>query len=198
MSQELPTTSYALLGLLAFGDDLSGYELKQRADRTLRFYWVSPAMSQVYTELTRLARLHLVQSRDDDRQQGRRTRRYRITAKGCRDLQRWLRTAPLEFPALKHPIALRLLLGHLVDPESSQELLRGYLTALQQRRAELQMVRDSLGADSAAEDPFRFARLVADWGLDYYDSEREIVSDLVRRIAGASRRAVGKASTPEG
>ena len=49
MSQELATTSYALLGLLAFGDGLTGYELKQRADKTLRFYWVSPAMIQVYS-----------------------------------------------------------------------------------------------------------------------------------------------------
>ena len=46
MGQDLPVTSYALLGLLTFGDELTGYELKQRADATLRFYWVSPAMSQ--------------------------------------------------------------------------------------------------------------------------------------------------------
>jgi len=50
MSQELPvtlpTTSYALLGLLTFGDELTGYELKRRADNTLRFYWVAPAMSR--------------------------------------------------------------------------------------------------------------------------------------------------------
>ena len=64
MSQDLPTTSYALLGLLTFGDDLTGYELKQRADSTLRFYWVSPAMSQVYTELSRLAEHGLVRARD--------------------------------------------------------------------------------------------------------------------------------------
>ena len=56
MSQGLPTTSYALLGLLSFGDELTGYELKQRADSTLRFYWVSPAMSQVYTELAPTSR----------------------------------------------------------------------------------------------------------------------------------------------
>ncbi len=54
MSQDLPVTAYALLGLLTFGDELTGYELKQRADNTLRFYWVAPAMSQIYTELTRL------------------------------------------------------------------------------------------------------------------------------------------------
>ena len=29
MSQDLPVTSYALLGLLTFGDELTGYELKQ-------------------------------------------------------------------------------------------------------------------------------------------------------------------------
>ena len=46
-AQDLPITSYALMGLLTFGDELTGYELKQRADNTLRFYWQSPAMSQV-------------------------------------------------------------------------------------------------------------------------------------------------------
>ena len=49
MSQDLPVTGYALLGLLTFGDELTGYELKQRADRTLRFYWVAPAMSQRFS-----------------------------------------------------------------------------------------------------------------------------------------------------
>ena len=54
MSQDIPVTGYAILGLLTFGDELTGYEIKQRADITLRFYWVSPAMSQIYTELRRL------------------------------------------------------------------------------------------------------------------------------------------------
>ena len=54
MSQDIPVTGYAILGLLTFGDELTGYEIKQRADMTLRFYWVSPAMSQIYTELRRL------------------------------------------------------------------------------------------------------------------------------------------------
>lgn len=41
MSQDpLPVTSYALLGLLTFGDEPTGYEIKQRADITVRFYWV--------------------------------------------------------------------------------------------------------------------------------------------------------------
>ena len=35
-TRDLPVTAYALLGLLTFGDELTGYELKQRADNTLR------------------------------------------------------------------------------------------------------------------------------------------------------------------
>ncbi len=183
MSQDLPTTSYALLGLLTFGDDLSGYELKQRADRTLRFYWVSPAMSQVYTELARLTELGLVHARDDTTAPTRSTRRYQITAAGRRDLQRWLASTAVEFPALKHPVALRLLMGHVVDPETSRSMLDGYLTMLAERRAELQAVRDSLVLDpESAVDRFRFPRMVADWGLDYYASERAMVEELIRRV----------------
>jgi DNA-binding PadR family transcriptional regulator len=135
MSQDLPTTSYALLGLLTFGDDLTGYELKQRADRTLRFYWVSPAMSQVYTELARLADRDLVSARDAG--PNKRSSKYRITAKGRRELTAWLESEPVEFPTLKHPVALRLLIGHLVDPATTTGLLRDYLAALAKRRAQL-------------------------------------------------------------
>ena len=68
MSQDIPITGYAILGLLTFGDELTGYEIKQRADVTLRFYWVSPAMSQIYTELRRLSEHGLVTA--DARQDG--------------------------------------------------------------------------------------------------------------------------------
>lgn len=179
MSQGLPTTSYALLGLLTFGDELTGYELKQRADSTLRFYWVSPAMSQVYTELARLSELGLVSSKQDP---GGPTR-YQITPAGRTDLERWLAREPVEFPALKHPVALRLLLGHLMEPAAVEAMLESYLVALAQRRGELEVVRDGLQSSvGQPEDPFRFPRLVADWGLQYYDGERAVIVSLLRRL----------------
>ncbi len=179
MSQDLPTTSYALLGLLSFGDDLTGYELKQRADRTLRFYWVAPAMSQVYTELTRLTRLGLVTAR----QEGGGPTRYQISDEGRRQLRQWLSSEAPEFPALKHPVALRLLMGHLVEPELVETMLEGYLTSLAERRADLQQVHDDLEERRhEGDEAFRFPRLVADWGLDYYDGERDVVTRLLDRL----------------
>lgn len=181
--QELPTTAYALLGLLTFGDDLTGYELKQRADSTLRFYWVSPAMSQVYTELARLADHGLVRARDAAPAKHGRSSKYRITAKGRRVLETWLVETPAEFPTLKHPVALRLLIGHLTSQDATADLLRGYLDRLAEQTEELHRVRESLRGRDGPGEAFRFPSLVADWGLEYYQSEREITEKLLVRLA---------------
>ena len=177
LSRDLPMTAYALLGLLSFGDPLTGYELKQRADRTLRFYWVSPAMSQVYSELERLHDRGLVRRHGEDR-----TTSYSLTRAGTNTLTRWLRDTPVGFPVLKHPVALRLLLGALMDPESVSSMLRNHLEALERERADLEQVRVSLEGRDRTGQPFRYPALVADWGLSYFDHERSIIEGLLRQI----------------
>lgn len=182
MTSDLSTTSYALLGLLAFDDEtstkgLTGYELKRRADNTLRFYWVSPAMSQIYTELGRLHRHGHVDT--EDKKSGRRTtRHYRITDTGREFLGAWMKTSEIEFPVLKHPFALRLLMGGLMAPSDVDTMLDRYLTALSMRRKELLDVREMLGD----VEELRFPAMVADWGLHYYDSEADIVRLLKKRL----------------
>jgi DNA-binding PadR family transcriptional regulator len=176
-SRDLPMTAYALLGLLSFGDELTGYELKQRADRTLRFYWVSPAMSQVYSELERLHELELVRRHGTGR-----TTSYSLTPKGRTTLTTWMRETPVGFPVLKHPVALRLLLGALVDPEAIIGMLRDHLARLEEERTDLEKVRVSLRGVDRSGDSFRYPALVADWGLSYFDHERAIIEDLVHRV----------------
>jgi len=178
--QYLPVTSYALLGLLTFGDDLTGYELKQRADVTLRFYWTSPAMSQVYSELARLTEHGLVRAIGED------PTRYRVTAAGRRRLRDWMTSAPAGFPVLKHPVALRLLMGHLTDPETTIAMLEEYAEALVRQRAELQAVRDSLVGRDRPGERFRNPALVADWGLAYYDSEAESTRQTIKQLRDES------------
>jgi len=186
MGQDLPVTSYALLGLLTFGDELTGYELKQRADNTLRFYWSSPAMSQVYSELARLAQHGLVEPFSDDEDGGRPTTRYRITGEGRTELRSWMEDGPAGFPVLKHPVALRLLIGHVGDAAGSARLLRDYLDDLERQRKDLDDVRESLRGRDAAGQVFRYPALVADWGLAYYDSEARIARDILGRLESDS------------
>lgn len=183
----MSTTSYALLGLLAFdvaeGENeaeatgLTGYEIKQRADRTLRFYWVSPAMSQVYSEMDRLVRLELVDP-SDEKAGKRKTRRFSITASGLTSLQTWLSESDTDFPTLKHPVALKLLMGGLLGPEQLQTMLEKYREDLALRQADLTEVRAQLGDD----ETLRYPALVAEWGLDYYDAEVEITNKLIKKL----------------
>lgn len=177
MGQDLPVTSYALLGLLTFGDELTGYELKQRADITMRFYWVSPAMSQIYTELGRLAARGLVVALDDEG-----TSRYRITEEGRAAVREWMDHTPVGFPVLKHPVALRLLMGHLADAETIGSMLEAYVEELAAARRDLAAVRDGLvGRDEPGQN-FYHPALVAEWGLAYYDSEDTIARRTLRRM----------------
>lgn len=175
--QDLPVTSYALLGLLTFGDELTGYELKQRADRTLRFYWVAPAMSQVYSELSRLTGHGLVTPVGE----GRRTT-YAITDAGREALRAWLEDTPVGSPVFKHPVALRLLIGHLVTPETTVAMIREHLETLDDQLAALAEVRESLRGSDAPGEAFRYPSLVADWGLEHYGQERRSLTELARRI----------------
>lgn len=188
----LSTTSYALLGLLMFAgrtdERLTGYELKQRADRTLRFYWTSPAMSQVYSELAKLDAHGLVEGRTEEGP--RPATSYQITPIGQQVLRGWLADSPVSFPLLRHPVALRLLMGDLNTPEGLHELLEGYREALVRRTADLGGVRAMLG-----DDPhLRYPAMVADWGLAYYASEDAIVAGLQERLAGRAADAVATGS----
>jgi DNA-binding PadR family transcriptional regulator len=181
MSQDLPVTAYALLGLLTFGDELTGYELKQRADRTLRFYWVAPAMSQIYLELSRLTELGLLEpvTSAGDR---RRTTAYRITKAGSAALEQWIDESPVGFPTLKHTVLLRLLIGHASHPERMRELLEEYVAELAEALNDLRDVRDSLsGADDPGE-PFFYPSIVADWGLDYFAAEQRHTRRALTRL----------------
>jgi DNA-binding PadR family transcriptional regulator len=170
MSQDIPVTGYAILGLLTFGDELTGYEIKRRADMTLRFYWVSPAMSQVYSELRRLTERGLLTA-DARSDGGREVTSYAITAAGQAALREWMDGTPAGFPVLKHTVLLRLLIGHAAAPERTRQMLHDYVAELDQALHDLREVRDSLrGADRPGQ-PFRFPSLVADWGLDYFAAE---------------------------
>ena len=185
MKNNLPVTAYALLGLLTFGDELTGYELKQRADVTLRFYWVSPAMSQIYSELARLAGRGLVATVED----GGDTTRYRITDEGRAVVRAWMTETPAGFPVLKHPVALRLLMGHLSDPDTTRAMLEQYVADLAAARRDLAAVRESLVGADAPGEAFHHPSLVAEWGLSYFDSEARIARRTMRRMAAADEPA---------
>ena len=181
MPSQAPTsvTGYALLGLLSLRGEMSGYGLKKLADRTLRFFWVAPAMSHVYSELDRLARAGLVQQ-SVTRRGSRSLRRYSLSPKGEAALRRWLEEGEVDFPVLKHEVALRLFLGHVTGPSRPRQLLDRYQEQLRKRSEELGAIRRSLGDNPR----FFYATMVAEWGIRYYLEEQASVQEIWARLEG--------------
>lgn len=164
--------SYAVLGLLSFGRELSGYELKQWADN-LRFFYAAPAMSLVYTELARLQSAGLVTSREVPGEGRRGARVYRLAPAGEAELRTWL-SRPVPPATLRHPVALRLFFGHLADPDRLQAVLEEHRARCEELLAELDAVREGLRDDAT----FRYPALVAQWGQRYYGGEAAAAADI--------------------
>ena len=110
--------------MLAFGEELTGNDLKKWADWSIGFFYWSPSISQVYGELKKLEELDLVTSRvvSDEGVRGRRL--YGITSEGVRARRNWSRDADVDMPVLKQGVMLRVGMGHRQEPEQLKRVVR--------------------------------------------------------------------------
>ncbi|MFD9338972.1 PadR family transcriptional regulator [Streptomyces sp. NPDC060028] len=192
----LPATGWAVLGLLSFGEELSGYDLKKWADRSLRFFYWSPSFSQIYSELKRLETAGYASSRLVAQETGTRDKRvYRITGEGMAAVREWARAAPVDPPVLKHGPMLRLWLGHLLEPEQMREVL-----VRQQEFAEDMRRRAVADAESVqGEAVWAYPALTLKWAERHYASERDLaaamledIEELAAAAAAAEQREQGE------
>jgi DNA-binding PadR family transcriptional regulator len=160
--------------MLSFGA-ASGYELKQRADHTLRFFFAAPAMSQLYAELARLAEDGYVAERFERRGGERETRVYELTPQGEDELRRWLAEDALPPTVFKSHLALRLVAGRFAEPDRLLADVATERRRLTAELADLRAVVDGLDPDDAQSG---WARVVGEWGLDYFGSQVDQLDDL--------------------
>ncbi|WP_185922055.1 PadR family transcriptional regulator [Streptomyces sp. WAC06614] len=197
--QDLPPTAWAVLGLLSFPGQRTGYELKKWADSSLRFFYWAPAISQIYAELRRLEGLgHVVSSRSGP-EEARAKRRYALTESGRAALAGWAAdTSEAGPPVLKHGLLLRIWLGHLADPPR----LRAMVADHQERtRGELAAVREAM-AQAGDVDAWAFPLLALRWSerqhLAELDLADALLDDLAVLEASRTRPGQGAGDTPTG
>jgi DNA-binding PadR family transcriptional regulator len=180
----LPATAYPVLGLLSGGAELSGYDLKKWADASLNFFYWSPALSHIYTELRRLERLGYVEPRVEQKDEVRHRRLYRITPTGLAVLTDWVRSAPVEAPVLKHSVALRVWLGHLAGIDRVREIVDEHLAAT---RVLLDDIRKSR-ANALTDPPHNYSAAVIAWTEDHYEAELVSYTRLLERLEDDTRQ----------
>jgi DNA-binding PadR family transcriptional regulator len=176
----IPATAWAVLGLLSFERELTGYDIKQWADSILRFFYWSPATSQIYAELRRLEELGLVVSHVVARDDVRGKRVYAITEAGRAALERWQVETDPEPTVLKHGLLLRLWLGHLAPPERLRQQIEAHQTVL---RTELDAARRS--AETAAAEPeWAYPALVGRWTCRRIEDELALTDQMLADLDG--------------
>jgi DNA-binding PadR family transcriptional regulator len=178
-------TPNAVLGLLSFGQELSGYDLKKWADHSLRFFFWSPAISQIYSELRRLESLGYVTSRVVAKDDTRSRRLYRITEEGREWLAQWLVSEPADVPVLKHPTILRVWLGHLMEPAALREAVIEHRNRVEVQLGEVREDRRVV----AANESMAYAELVIRWAERYYSAELENTNRLLDDLAELDSRS---------
>lgn len=177
---ELPPTAWAVLGLLSFPGERTGYELKKWADASLRFFYWSPAISQIYAELRRLEALGYVTSRRSGPEEPRTKRSYAITDAGRTALAGWAGGAEDTGPVLKHPLLLRVWLGHLAAPDHLRAMVTEHIV---RTRDELKEVHDALVRADGVET-WTHPQIALRWSGRRLEAEIALAEAMLTDLAG--------------
>jgi PadR family transcriptional regulator AphA len=104
----LTPTSFIVMGFLAAMTEATPYELKQAVAASVGNFWTLQH-AQLYSEPERLAQAGFLTEKREET--GRRRKRYRLTARGRRALEDWLRSPVQEVTELRDLALLKLFFG---------------------------------------------------------------------------------------
>jgi PadR family transcriptional regulator AphA len=172
----LTTTSCAVLGLLSIAP-MSGYDLHQAVDRSVRHLWPI-SKSQVYAELARLEPLGLIAGTDVPQERLPDKRVFRLTEAGEEALDDWLELGELEPPQFRLPYLLPALFGHRLGPERAAALVREVGAGAEARRREFEGLLSTMEQAPGTE----YARLVVLHGLRLAEATASWAEEAQGRI----------------
>ena len=130
---------HALLGFLNHSS-MTGYDLKQHFDRSIRHFW-SANLSQMYPTLSHMEKDGLLTMEMEYQEKHPPRKVYHITEAGRRELKRWL-AEPIGLPSLRIPFLVKVFFGGYLEKAEITELLRDQLA---QHRALLDQYRQIQG-----------------------------------------------------
>jgi DNA-binding PadR family transcriptional regulator len=151
----LPTTSYAILGLLT-RQPMSRYDLAQFVQRTIAHFWTI-AKSQVYRELDRLEELGYVRGTEVRQKSLPDKRVYRLTAAGERAFDAWLQVPDAERTHFRSAYLVKVFFANRMPSQTYVQLLRRYRDGNQLWRREI----DSILAQLAGVPDATYMRATA-------------------------------------
>ena len=180
-------TELAVLGLLAWAGESSGYELHKRAARSVAFIW-APARSQLYAVLKRLDADGLVRGRRVKQSDRPDKRLFSLTEGGRETLAAWLgRVEPIE-PEDRDGVLLKVFFAAHGDVEAGRAQLLDWRGRVAARLATYREIEGSFegetGADAAARlQTLRLGIALTEASLAWADETLAALAPVAREAA---------------
>lgn len=105
---------HALLGFLYY-ESMTGYQLKQYFDNTVRHFWPA-SLSQIYPTLNQMNEEGLLDVEIIYQDKPLNSKVYHITAKGKEEFIKWI-SAPMNTPNLRNAFLIKIFMGALVGKD---------------------------------------------------------------------------------
>ncbi len=179
---KLPTTSFAVLGLLTFGEQ-SGYDLMKFAHKSIGYFW-GPAKSHLYAELRRLRDHGYALETQVEQAQRPDKRVYSITPEGERALRTWLETAEVAPEQIKSVFTLKVFFGALMPRESFVAQVKEMHRAARAHFEELLAIEQSIKDQESLFFPY----LTLKQGLAHAEAEIRWTEQVLEEVANRETR----------
>lgn len=184
--REVPSTTWAVLGMLTFGE-MSGYDLGKLIERSISRFGFQPAKSQVYATLRRLVALGWATERAVAQRDRPDKRVYRITPEGERALRGWLESPAVEPEVVRSPFLLKVFFGARIPTETLlAQMKEAHRRAIEELES-LEEVEREIAASGRKD--LRFPGLVVRYGLAHNRASVAWTADMLEELRLRPRRA---------
>ncbi|MDF2844092.1 MAG: putative transcriptional regulator [Herbinix sp.] len=179
------TTIYIILGLLNH-EDLSGYDIKKRADYMISSFW-EVGYGQIYPTLARLEKDELVTKRTSEETKGPERNLYSITEAGRITLTEWLKL-PEQKEYTKYEILLKLFFGSLVSVEDSTNRIEAFKIRHTQNLKMIEMFKANLESVLGEQQDHIFYYITVLFGQHLYKAYLDWAEEAIGLLEGDTQK----------
>ncbi|MBD3166411.1 PadR family transcriptional regulator [bacterium] len=184
------TSHFAVLGWLA-NMPLTGYEIKQRIEQSISFFW-QESFGSIYPHLHEMEEVGWVEVSESKRN-GRLRKVYNITRQGRKALHQWLQ-APHREEVFKNELLLKLFFGVHTAPQALLELLKIQRKRVHEAAETYRRISEHVSAIHGDSPATPYQLLTLEYGLKGAEAELQWLQRAEEVIRAQYERASGTVS----
>ena len=169
-----------ILGLISH-EDMTGYEIKQRIDRSLSYFW-GASYGSIYPTLGTLVDKGYAEKKSDEAS-ARNKQIYSITDSGRERLKEWL-SEPVKRDELRYETLLKLFFGGSAEKGQTAEHIKAFREKSKAALDDLLTAEKNLSACLDDDDAHRYYLMTVRFGIRTYRTYIEFCDEILPALEG--------------